>query len=63
MRKGRAAALHKKIPIIGTGRLLLAAKKRRFLKSVGPVLESMRRNGYRRADSLVEQLLADAGEC
>ena len=61
-KKGRAAALHKNVPIIGTGRLLLAARKRGFLESVGPVLATLRRNGYRLADSLVAQILAEAGE-
>lgn len=61
-KKGRAAALHEQVPILGTGRLLLAAKKRGLLESVGPVLETLRRNGYRLADSLVAQFLAEAGE-
>ena len=61
-KKGRAVARHKNIPIIGTGRLLLAARKRGLLESVGPVLETLRRIGYRQADSLVAQILAEAGE-
>ncbi len=61
-KKGRAAALHENVPIIGTGRLLLAARKRGLLERVGPVLEALRHNGYRLADALVEKILSEAGE-
>lgn len=61
-KKGRTVAFQENVPIIGTGRLLLAAQKRGLIKSVGPALDTLRRNGYRLADSLVAQLLVEAGE-
>jgi len=61
-RRGRAVAVHESVSIIGTGRLLLAAKKRGLLEQVGPVLATLRRNGYRLADSLAEYVLSEADE-
>ncbi|MBT7068693.1 MAG: DUF3368 domain-containing protein [Verrucomicrobia bacterium] len=61
-RKGRAAALHENVSIIGTGRLLLAAKKRGHVAQVGPILATLRQHGYRLADSLAEYILAEAAE-
>jgi uncharacterized protein len=61
-KRGRSVAIHWKVPIIGTGRLLLAAKKRGCLERVGPVIDGLRQNGYRLADSLVSQLMTEAGE-
>jgi len=61
-KKGRAAALHEGVPILGTGRLLLAAKSRGHLEQVGPVLTTMRRSGYRMADPLLRHILAEADE-
>lgn len=61
-RKGRAVAAHENVAILGTGRLLLAAKKRGHLEQVRPVLTTLRQNGYRMADSLAEYILAEADE-
>jgi len=33
-----------------------------FPERVGPVLEALRHNGYRLSDSLVAQILSEAGE-
>jgi predicted nucleic acid-binding protein len=62
-KKGRSVAIRLEVPILGTGRLLLAAKKRGHLSQLKPVLDKLRRNGYRLADPLVAYLLAEAEEC
>jgi len=43
-KKGRAAALHENVPIIGTGRLLLAARKSVFIATFW-ILDRKHREG------------------
>jgi len=61
-RRGRLAARSRCLPVFGTGRVLLWAKKKRLIEFVGPVLQQLRGNGYRLANALCQRLLALAGE-
>ena len=61
-KRGRAVAHQWNVPIIGTGRLLVAAKKRGYLECVRPAIEELRKVGYRLADAIVEQIMVEAGE-
>lgn len=61
-RRGRAAAKHRALRVIGTGGILLAAKKRGVLEDVGPVLVDLAKAGYRLSSGLVERILQMAGE-
>jgi len=48
--------------VIGSARVLVEAKKREMLDSVGAALQSMRDGGYWIGDSIVEAALEQAGE-
>ncbi|MDA3925830.1 MAG: DUF3368 domain-containing protein [Kiritimatiellae bacterium] len=61
-RKGRNVAFKRGIPVVGTGRILIAAKQRGFLNSVEQALKELRISGYRLSDSLCEELVRLAGE-
>ena len=61
-RKGRSVARKRGIPIVGTGRILIAAKKHGHIKSIAEALEKLRQNGYRLADALCKEILRLAGE-
>lgn len=61
-RKGRRVARKGGIPILGTGRILIAAKKYGFLHNVSDPLKQMRRCGYRLSDSLCAEVRRLAGE-
>jgi hypothetical protein len=62
-RKGRrVASLIYRLPVIGTGGLLLAAKQRGLIGAVRPMLEQMRAGGYHLGPALVAECLRRAGE-
>ena len=61
-RNGRKAAKKRKISIIGTGGVLIAAKKMGLLDSIAPVLDALTNVGYRLSPALCEQILKLAGE-
>jgi len=61
-RRGRAAARRRALRIVGTGGILLAAKRRSLLHDVGPVLLDLAEAGYRLSPGLVERILQTAGE-
>ena len=61
-RKGRNVAFKRGIPVVGTGRILVAAKQRGFLDSVEQALKKLRRSGYRLSNSLCQELVRLAGE-
>lgn len=62
-KKGRRIAkLVYGLSIIGTGGLLLLAKQNGFIKSVKPLLEQMRTNGYYLSDRLISRIVKEAGE-
>ena len=61
-RRGRNVATHRKIKIIGTGAVLLAAKQRQYIDNAcGPLL-ALVEIGYRLSLQLRERLLIMAGE-
>ncbi len=50
------------LAVIGTGRVLVEAKRAGVLSSVTDVLNSIRANGYWLSDRIVAEILAQAGE-
>ncbi|GAK56406.1 hypothetical protein U27_03368 [Candidatus Vecturithrix granuli] len=61
-RKGRKAAQKRGVSVIGTGGVLVAAKKAGLLDAVAPVLNALSLAGYRLSPALCEQILRLAGE-
>jgi len=61
-RRGRAAAHRWKVPVAGTGAVLLAAKAAGWIPAIAPVLEALCAARYRLAPTLVEALLHKAQE-
>lgn len=61
-RRGRRIARHRGIPVIGIGRVLVAAKESGRLESVAAALTELRGSGYRLSDRICAQLLTIAGE-
>lgn len=50
------------LAVIGTGRLLVEAKRAALIPQVRPLLEQMRNNGYWISESIVAEILRTAGE-
>jgi predicted nucleic acid-binding protein len=61
-RRGRTVARRRGIPVVGTGGLLLGAKRAGRLSSVTPELERLSEIGYRLAPTLVMEIRRLAGE-
>lgn len=61
-KKGRKAAKSRGVPIIGTGAVLLAAKKAGLLNKVAPLLEALTRAGYRFSPALYARIIQLANE-
>lgn len=61
-RRGRQIARRLGIPVVGLAGVLLAAKQKALLESVGSVLAALSRQGYRLSDALVAEVLRLAGE-
>ncbi len=61
-RRGRIAAKRKGVPVIGTGRVLIAAKRRRLIRRVDQLLQELLDNGYRLSHGLCRRILILAGE-
>lgn len=61
-RRGRASARNRGMAVIGTGRILIAAKERGLIESVADSLNALRDSGYRLSDELRSRLLAIADE-
>ena len=61
-RRARAVARSRGIVVVGTGGLLLVAKERGLLLSVGPALEKLAEAGYRLSPRLREEIARLAGE-
>jgi predicted nucleic acid-binding protein len=59
---GRAIATKLGLKVIGTGGVLLAAKKHRLIRSVKPILDEIVANGYHLSDALIRAILSRAGE-
>lgn len=60
--KGRREARRMGIEIVGTGALLVAAKRRGMVTEVAPLLEQMVQDGYRLSTRLCQALLEQCGE-
>lgn len=50
------------LKVIGSARILVEAKKHKFVDKVGDVLQNMREGGYYISDSIVAEILKQAGE-
>jgi predicted nucleic acid-binding protein len=61
-RKGRKIAKARGIHVIGTGTILIKAKKAGLLKEVSVVLHDLRKTGYRLSPALCKRILELAGE-
>ncbi len=61
-RRGRRAAKARGIALIGTGRVLVEAKRRGILMEVAPALDALTGSGYRITIELRKQILRIAGE-
>ncbi len=61
-RRGRAVAAEMGIRMLGTGGLLVAAKRAGHLDEVAPLMAALRDHGYRLSDRLVEAILRLCGE-
>jgi predicted nucleic acid-binding protein len=61
-RRGRTAARHHGLQVVGTGRLLLWAKESGLIVSVRGGLDELRSAGYRLSDPLYRRLLELAEE-
>ena len=60
--RGRYAAGHAKLPVLGTAGLLVLAKKAAYIPAVKPLLAALRQSHYFLSDPLVAAVLAQAGE-
>lgn len=60
--RGRYAATHAKLPVLGTAGLLVLAKKSGCITTVKPLLAALRQGHYFLSDALVAAVLARAGE-
>ncbi len=61
-RFGRAVCGRLGIECIGVVGVLIAAKRREVLGEIGPVLNALRKHGFRLEDRIVEQALRSVGE-
>jgi predicted nucleic acid-binding protein len=61
-RAGRRAAYGRRVPVTGSGGVLLAAKRARLIGLVRPALDDLIWQGLRLSPRLYRQLLQDAGE-
>lgn len=60
--RGRYAAVHAKLPVLGTAGLLVLAKKAGWITAVKPLLAALRQGDYFLNAALVAAVLAQAGE-
>ena len=61
-RKGRAVARRRGVGVIGTGGVLLLAKREHVIDQIAPILDELASHGYRLSDELRRELLVRAGE-
>lgn len=61
-RRGRREARHMGVEVIGTGAVLVAAKRRGLVGEVRPLLDALVREGYRLSGRLQKALLEMSGE-
>jgi predicted nucleic acid-binding protein len=58
----RKAAGLNQVAVVGTAGVLIEAKQKKFVRKVKPLIEDLRRCGYRLSEELVESVLARCGE-
>jgi len=61
-KRGRGVARHLGVPVIGTGAVLIAAKRAHLVDAVAPLVEELQRCGYRLSTPLVTEILRRCGE-
>jgi predicted nucleic acid-binding protein len=61
-KRGRAVARRLGVTVIGTGAILLVAKRAQVIVRVSPILDQLADNGYRTSDRLRKEILVLAGE-
>ena len=61
-RRGRLEAGRLGVEVVGTGALLVAAKRKGLVAEVGPLLDLLTQHGYRLSDRLRQALLEKSGE-
>jgi predicted nucleic acid-binding protein len=61
-RRARIVARKRGLSVLGTGRVLLAAREKGLIASVGDTLDALRESGYRLSDELCARLRELAGE-
>ena len=61
-KKGRKVAERKGIRIMGTGGILISAKRAGFLDAVSPILDKLAVEGYRMSPNLWRRIMVLAGE-
>lgn len=59
---GRSVAKNMGLTVIGTGGMLILAKKRNIIHRVYPLIEQLTKNGYRLSHNLVDEILLLANE-
>jgi predicted nucleic acid-binding protein len=60
--RGRNAAQHARLPVVGTTGVLLLAKQNGHVAHVKPLLLDLRQNGYFLSQRLIDSALQQAGE-
>jgi len=60
--KGRNIAKQLHIPVIGLAGLLLLAKEKKLIKTVMPLLQDVRNNGYWLSDKFLKDIALKVGE-
>jgi predicted nucleic acid-binding protein len=60
--RGRSAAQHARLPVVGTTGMLLLAKQQGRVTHVKPLLMDLRQNGYFLSQRLIDSALQQAGE-
>jgi predicted nucleic acid-binding protein len=60
--RGRNAAQHARLPVIGSAGVLLLAKQQGQISHVKPLLLDLRQNGYFLSQRLIDSALQQAGE-
>ncbi|MBI5445597.1 MAG: DUF3368 domain-containing protein [Deltaproteobacteria bacterium] len=61
-RRAREAGRRSSVKVVGTGGVLLTAKRRGLIEAVGPLVADLSAAGYRLSQPLIDRLLALAGE-
>lgn len=62
-KKGRNVAMRLGLRIVGTGGILVAAKRAGHIEAVSPILEALSESGYRLSSGLCERIKEMAQEC